>query len=101
MMSERGTPIKRVDSSAEHTVLHTVELGSGDETSPVCAVVSAVADVEGTDPVELPPLYDAIDPDSLNKLFASGSESVNRISFDYAGYSIVVEATGTVRVRSA
>ncbi|QSW98980.1 HalOD1 output domain-containing protein [Haloterrigena alkaliphila] len=99
-MSERGTPIKRADSSGEHTVLYTTELASANETTPVCAVVSAVATVEGTDPVELPPLYDAIDPDSLNQLFASGSECVNRISFDYAGYSIVVEATGTVQVRS-
>ncbi|WP_425494366.1 HalOD1 output domain-containing protein [Natronoglomus mannanivorans] len=66
------------------------------------AVVSAVAETNGTDPLELPPLGDAIDTDALNELFTGRSEStVAEVTFQYADYDVTVRGNGEVHVRSA
>lgn len=62
---------------------------------PSMTVVSAVADSEGTDPTELPPLYRAIDPDVLDSLIEDRSVAV---SFEYYGYSIAFDRAGTVEL---
>lgn len=63
------------------------------------AVVSAVAEASGSDPLDLPPLADVIDPDALNTLFASRSgASEAKIRIQYAGYEVIVEGEGAVHV---
>ncbi|PGF13876.1 hypothetical protein CP556_22525 [Natrinema sp. CBA1119] len=57
---------------------------------PVNAVTEAVAEATDSNPLELPPLYDAIDPDALNTLF-NGSETNIQVLFQYAGFEIVVQ----------
>lgn len=90
------------DFSTELNLSTTVKWERDTENTPVHAVVSAVAEVEETDPVDLPPLYDAINPEALNELFTSQSDSsVAQITFEYAGYAIVVRGSGVVEVRSA
>jgi len=60
------------------------------------AVVAAVADREGVDPIDLDrPLYDAIDPDALDDLFEN---SAVRVQFDYLGYTVSIGQGGTVCV---
>lgn len=58
------------------------------------AVVRAVAEHEGIDPVAVdPPLYDAVDPDALNALLASSGAANGTgisVSFSYAGHEIHV-----------
>lgn len=57
------------------------------------AIVTAVADRRGVEPIELPPLYEWIDPDSLAALFAptrTGGPRRGRIEFVYDGHRIVV-----------
>jgi len=56
------------------------------------AVVYAVADAEGVDPTDLDPLYDTIDPEALDALFAGGGEG--RIAFTYGGHEVEVTADG-------
>ncbi|WP_083898767.1 HalOD1 output domain-containing protein [Natronococcus jeotgali] len=69
------------------------------ETTPVVAVVSAVADAAGTDPLELPPLGNAINPEALNDLVgAERSPGLESISFEYAGYDVVVSGAGDIEV---
>ncbi|RQG97336.1 hypothetical protein EA473_03970 [Natrarchaeobius chitinivorans] len=66
------------------------------------AVVTAVAEVEDSAVGDLPPLYDAIDPEALNKLFTSRCEpTVDLVEFEYAGYSIAVRGSGDVAVHPA
>lgn len=74
-------------------------------SSPVTTVVELVADREGTDPMELrPPLYDVIDPEALNALFAPTSRGRLResgqVSFEYLGYDVTVRGDGDVSVRN-
>lgn len=71
----------------------------GQQTTPVVAVVSAVAEAAETDPFKLPPLYNAINPEALDDLVNSGrSSDLKSISFEYAGYDVVVSGTGDVQV---
>jgi hypothetical protein len=75
-------------------------LRSSQELTPVVAVVTAVAEVAGKDPLELPPLRNAIDPDALNGLVGAKDDRLTSVSFEYAGYDISVTGDGTVRVAS-
>lgn len=52
------------------------------------AVVATVANRDGSDPVDLPPLYDAVDPDALDAIFRDGRPG--RVTFEYAGYEVTV-----------
>lgn len=57
-------------------------------------IVTEVAARDGIDPVELPPLFDSVDPDALEALFAStatGAERRGKIWFPYADYDITIE----------
>lgn len=52
------------------------------------AIVVAIAEREGTSPLELPPLFEALDLGALDCLFRE--RPAGRISFEYAGYEVVV-----------
>ena len=61
------------------------------DESPSMAVIDLVAAVTGTDPVELDPLYDAIDPEVVDSLASSAGFS--SLEFEYVGHTVVAEAT--------
>ena len=66
------------------------------------ALVEAVAHREGVDPTELPPLYDVVDPDALEALFAPRSggrpTGVREVSLSYCGYDVVIRGDRTVEL---
>jgi len=63
-------------------------------------VVTAVADAAGVDPSALDaPLYDAVDPDALDKLYDERPHPT--VEFAYGGHSVVVEPGGTVDVEAS
>lgn len=63
------------------------------------AVVEAIAEYEGVDPLELSrPLYEVIDPDALDNLFPPGSNSAGQIEFSYNGCAVTVTSDGDVDV---
>lgn len=59
---------------------------SSSEKPPSTRIIEAIAEREGVDQTELPPLFDTVDPEALDTLAADGVG----ISFDYAGYRIEV-----------
>ena len=69
---------------------------SSSARSTVGRIVEAVAAHADADPLELPPLYDAIDTDAVGALFQEGSEG--RVQFRYAGRAVTVHSEGTVEV---
>lgn len=100
----RGTsrPVNESDSQTTSTLSATATWERDTENTPVFAVVSAVADAADSDPVDLTPLYKAINPDALNDLFTSRPEpAVEQVTFQYVGYDIVVHGNGDVQVFSA
>jgi len=58
-------------------------------------IPTAVADREGVDKTELPPLYDTIDPYVLDTLFRNGSGNV---VFEYCEYMVTVDHEENVEV---
>lgn len=68
-------------------------------------VVHAVERVLGTPGAELPPLYEHVDPDGLDSIFASvQSDHVRtegRITFPYAGLRVMIQADGTITLSIA
>lgn len=65
-------------------------------------VVRALADAKGVDPMELDVrLYDVIDPDALDALFASdGVSESRRVSFTVGDCRVAVDGSGCVHVSS-
>ncbi|MCU4975984.1 hypothetical protein OB955_25245 [Halobacteria archaeon AArc-m2/3/4] len=101
-MTETTDQTDRVKFSENSIGPWTTEWDRDSEETPVFAVVSAVAEASGADPLELPPLGRAIDPDALNELFTGRSEStVAEVTFQYADYDVTVRGNGEVHVRSA
>ncbi|UTF55644.1 HalOD1 output domain-containing protein [Natronosalvus rutilus] len=87
------------ESSSNKRVSASTTWGEDSTNTPVYAVVSAVAEVTGTGPIDLPPLQTAIDPDALNALFTSQSSSaLDQVQFQYAGFEIAVFGDGVVRI---
>lgn len=73
---------------------------SGTQTASL-AVIEAVAAVSGTDPIELPPLYDVVNPDALDAMFEPHDrrEGSNlRVEFTYNGFDVVVREGPEVTV---
>lgn len=66
------------------------------------AVVNAVADARGVDPLNLGPLHDAVDPDALDAIFSStgATEWTDvQVTFRLDGTEVTVRGTGEVVVR--
>lgn len=80
---------------------HRVDHDWGDER-PSTVVVAAVAIVSETDPLELPPLREALDPDALDNLFAptygGRVRKTGRVEFEFDDHQVVVDATGEIDV---
>ncbi|MCU4751973.1 hypothetical protein OB919_08250 [Halobacteria archaeon AArc-curdl1] len=70
-------------------------------------IIAAVAEKEGVDPTALEPpeydsLYDVLNPEALDSLFAPRQNGATRsggfVEFEYAGYDVTVFSDGTVDV---
>ena len=65
-------------------------------------VVQTVAAVTGTEPEDVEPLYDVIDPNALDALFRPVSEGSSRrtasVSFTLHGLDVTVHASGEIVV---
>lgn len=61
-------------------------------------VVDALSDATDTAADELDPLYNAVDPEALDRLLESGSSGDVRVEFEYGGSLVEVCNDGTVAV---
>jgi hypothetical protein len=70
------------------------------DTDVSSRVVREVADALGTEPLEIDPLYESIDPDALNDLFRKPAEPFHerRVEFTMQGCDVVVYGDGEVEV---
>ena len=59
-------------------------------------VLAKVADSTGRDVLDLPPLYDYVDPDALDAVVATATNGTVR--FAYEGHEVAVESDGTIRL---
>ncbi|MFC6824599.1 HalOD1 output domain-containing protein [Halopelagius fulvigenes] len=82
--------------------MHEELLSQSTRGSLATTLVSLVADVSGTDAVDLPPLAAVVDPDALGSL-VDGPSAVEglTVSFDYAGFHVVVHGNGRIHLTEA
>jgi len=69
--------------------------------APSDVVVETVSAVTGTAPLDLEPLYSAVDPDALDSFFVSTASGTNRTgltTFAYRDCEVTVSADGVVLV---
>lgn len=71
-----------------------------DSTSTSIAVVAAMANILGVDPLELDRLYDTVDTDALDKLgrIQETPNGAVDISFAFEGYAITASSDGVVAI---
>lgn len=79
------------------------EIGKNDSAPLSMAVITALAEHEEVEPVELDPqLYEVIDPDALDGLFTRHRDTTRsttgRLTFSYNGYDVDVTSDGDVRI---
>lgn len=70
-------------------------------TATVCqTLVLAVAEIDGRDPLELDPLYHAVDPDTLDDFAGSSDDGGfdGSVSFAFEGYDVTVYASGLIAI---
>lgn len=69
----------------------------------VLSVLETVAAAERVDPVDLPPLSDAVDPAALNDLFrpAAAGRGSPTVTFEYCGYEVTVGGPDAVTAEPA
>ena len=71
--------------------------------SPAIAVIEAVAERTGRDISALDPLYERIDPDALDELFARRPDGVPpedvELSWRYEGHEVTIRSDGMLSVQ--
>lgn len=67
------------------------------DDSPSQAVIAAVAAAEGVDPLDLPPLFEAVDTEALDRVLAG---DVGQVRVDYHDYRVTVDQRGVVDLES-
>ncbi len=67
------------------------------DTTDLCSdIVTAIAERTGADPLEMDPLYDAVDVDAIEAIVASAGDA--SVEFVYHGHTVVVDGDGSVAV---
>ncbi|WP_049929050.1 HalOD1 output domain-containing protein [Halopiger goleimassiliensis] len=66
--------------------------------SPSLRVVDAIATTTDTDPLELEPLYNVVDPEALDRLFRADADVTASVRFEYDGHTVEVRSDDTVVV---
>nr|WP_227356632.1 HalOD1 output domain-containing protein [Haladaptatus salinisoli] len=80
----------------------TVSKGTSDLLTE--QITAIIAETDGQSIYELKPLYDVIDPEALDALFAphvdGTSRPVGEVSFHYEGYWVTVSSDGVVELET-
>lgn len=80
---------------------NTLRIHPGETSDVRTAVVFAVAEIEGLDPLEMKPLYDAVSPDLLEDVATADRRVSGDVMFNYYGHRVIVDSDGGVVVRIA
>lgn len=82
--------------------LHYVTQYDPTRSRPITEVViDAVASASGESPLDLPPLYDAIDPDALELIVREPNTASQRscfVGFTVGNWGVIVTGSGEVQV---
>jgi len=68
-------------------------------STPTVGVVQAIAELENTDPMSLPPLYESIDIEAVARICQRLDDG--QVTFTYHGYRVTVDDTMEFTVEPA
>lgn len=88
--------LDNMDAENTEQMEHRVTLE--DDAAPSEAVVQAIAQAKGIDPLEMPSLYEIMDPEALDAVLKRGS--ISYIQFPFCGYTVIVVADGRILVQN-
>lgn len=71
-------------------------MGSRRVSNPSEAIVLEIAERTHMNPIDLPPLYERIDPEALDRLVQG--QSSFRVTFEYTGYDVTVSEDGCITI---
>lgn len=71
----------------------------GETRTTIERVVQTVAESTHTDPMDLPPLYEAIDTDALNSILEDRTDV--SVSFKYAGTRVTATSDGYITIEES
>lgn len=82
-------------------VVHSRAADRDRETDLSIAVIEAIAEAKAIEPTEMEAtLYDAVDPDALDRLFTDhGGAVAGRVVFEIGPHEVTVQSNGDVLVR--
>lgn len=86
------------------TPVKALEYRPNEDRSLTETIVTAVADLEDISPLDLPPLYEATDPEVLHQLIENFEASKGQrtvICFEYRDWNIFVRNDGCIEVCDA
>lgn len=72
--------------------------------TPSTTIIQAVAKAEGIHPTKLPPIYEIVDSDAVNRLFENYEKTMESeavLSFTHDHWNIFVRGDGEIRVCDA
>ena len=89
--------------TGEPQYVTTFDPDAGERASE--AIVSAVAALAGTSPVELEPLYEVVEPDALDSRVEHAQRSddagIHELWFTYERYDVGVRSDGQIRIHDS
>jgi hypothetical protein len=93
-----GVGVEAIEYSQESGVVRTQF--DQEKTPASIAVIATLADLLGTDPVELDPLHSTVDPDELDALVRArnGTNGDSHVAFTHGGHAITVHSYGVVTI---
>jgi len=65
---------------------------------PSIAIIEAVAAAENVTPAELEPVFEEVDPESIDSLLTDRSDGPIRLQFYLCGWNVYVRSSGAIRV---
>lgn len=101
--AERGMRGDKLTADSSSETLVEKEYTCHTEQSPIEVIIEAVAEAASVDPLKLPPIYDIVDPDAVNKLFSprNATRAGQYFSFKFEEWIVSIHADGVIRVRDA
>ena len=71
-----------------------------DQETITAAVVEKIADAEGARVYDVAPLFESVDPDALETIFADSAGDHVAVEFSHAGYRVRIEG-GQVSIEAS
>lgn len=70
-----------------------------EDSIPSEAVVRAIAQAKDIDPLEMPALYDIMDPEAINAVYNGGEFS--GVQFSFCGYEVSITSNGQISLQAS